>query len=81
MGVEEQILLNNIKNQLETDIKTQLETLNSLIPGEYDYIGLSYTGSNLTGVVFKLGGASGTIISTLTLAYDIDNNLTSVAKT
>jgi len=73
MGVEEQILLN--------DIKTQLEVLNSLVPDEYDYISLTTTGGNLTKVEFKTGGSAGTIISTLTLEYDIDNNLTSVAKT
>ena len=28
-----------------------------LSPGEYDYISLSYTGSNLTGVVYKVGGS------------------------
>lgn len=54
---------------------------NSLVPSSYDYIGLSYTGSNLTGVVFKTGGATGTLVSTLTLAYDISDNLISVTKT
>lgn len=73
MGVEEQILLDAIK--------TQLETLNSLVPGEYDYIGLSYTGSNLTSVTFRLGGSTGTIVSTLALVYDISDNLISVTKT
>ena len=35
----------------------------------YDYVSLGYTGSNLTTVVFKSGGAGGTTINTLTLAY------------
>lgn len=61
-------------------IISQLQTLNSLIPSVYDYISLSYTGSNLTGVVFKTGGSGGTTVSTLTLAYDSSNNLTSVTK-
>jgi len=52
---------------------------NSLVPSTYDYIELSYTGSDLTGVVFKKGGASGTVVSTLTLAYT-GSNLTSVTK-
>ncbi len=73
MGVEEQIILDSIK--------TQLETLNSLVPSNYDYISLSYTGSNLTGVVFKTGGSGGTVVSTLTLAYDGSDNLISVTKT
>jgi len=46
----------------------------------YDYIDLSYTGTNLTGVVYKEGGASGTTVATLTLSYDGSNNLISVAK-
>lgn len=45
----------------------------------HDYIGLSYTGSNLTGVVYKTGGANGTTVGTLTLAYS-GSNLTSVTK-
>lgn len=45
----------------------------------YDYVSLSYTGENLTGVVFKTGGASGTTVATLTLAYS-GSNLTSVTK-
>jgi hypothetical protein len=47
---------------------------------EHDYIDLSYTGSNLTGVVYKTGGSSGTTVATLTLAYDGSDNLTSVTK-
>ena len=31
-----------------------------LAPGEFDYIACSYTGANLTGVVYKLGGSGGT---------------------
>lgn len=47
---------------------------------DHDYIGMSYTGSNLTGVVYKTGGSSGTTVATLTLTYDGSNNLTGVAK-
>lgn len=47
---------------------------------EHDYIALSYTGSNLTGVVYKSGGSGGTTVATLTLAYDGSSNLTSVTK-
>jgi hypothetical protein len=46
----------------------------------HDYMDLSYTGSNLTSVVYKTGGSSGTTVATLTLTYDGSNNLTSVAK-
>lgn len=50
-------------------ILAQLQALNSLVPAKYDYIALSYTGDDLTGVVFKTGGVSGTTVSTLTLTY------------
>ena len=45
----------------------------------YDYISLTYTGDNITGVVYKTGGSGGTTVATLTLAYS-GSNLTSVTK-
>jgi len=61
-------------------INQGIETLNSLVPSVYDYIALSYTGSNLTTAVYKFGGASGTVVSTLNIVYDINNNITSVTR-
>ena len=58
----------------------ELQAINSLVPDSYDYIALTYTGSNLTGVVFKSGGSGGSTISTLTLAYT-GAQLDSVTKT
>jgi len=49
------------------------------IPG-HDYISMSYTGGNVTSVVYKMGGASGTTVATLTLTYDVDDNLLTVTK-
>jgi hypothetical protein len=46
----------------------------------HDYIGNTYTGSNLTQVVFKRGGASGTTVATLTMTYDGSNNLLTVTR-
>jgi hypothetical protein len=40
-----------------------------LVTDSYDYVGLDYTGTNLTTVVFKTGGGGGTVVATLTLAY------------
>ena len=62
------------------DVLDELKTINSLVPSVYDYISLGYTGDNLTTVVYKTGGVSGTTVTTLTLAYTGDN-LTSVTKT
>lgn len=52
---------------------------NSLVPSQYDYISLGYTGTDLTSVIYKTGGASGATISTLTLAYS-GGNLVSITK-
>ena len=53
---------------------------NVLVPADHDYIGLAYTGSNLTTVTFKTGGSGGTTVATLTLAYT-GSRLDSVTKT
>jgi hypothetical protein len=42
---------------------------NKLIPDNTDYLGLTYTGANLTGIVCKQGGVGGITLATLTLAY------------
>lgn len=65
----------------DEDVLKELQTINSLVPSKFDYISLSYTLGNVTTVVYKNGGAGGTTISTLTLAYDGSGNLTSVTKT
>lgn len=57
-----------------------LQILDNSIKQTWDYASLSYTGDNLTGVVYKIGGASGTTVATLTLAYS-GTNLISVTRT
>ena len=54
-------------------------TSNLSIP-EHDYVSCTYTGTDLTGVVFKSGGASGILVATLTLTYDGSSNLLTVTK-
>jgi hypothetical protein len=71
--------LHNFKcDKQGTDIYQEI--VSGLVPHPYDYIELSYTGDNLTGVVYKLGGAAGTTVATLTLAYT-GSRLDSVTKT
>lgn len=65
---------------LQTTANTYLSGIAGLTPTAYDYISLSYTGDNLTGVVFKTGGSGGTTIATLTLVYS-GSQLSSVTKT
>ena len=55
-------------------------TITGLEIPAHDYIGLTYAGANLTGVVYKDGGSGGTTVATLTLAYDGSDNLISVTK-
>ena len=55
-------------------------TITGLEIPAHDYIDLSYTGANLTSVVYKDGGSGGTTVATLTLAYDGSDNLTSITK-
>jgi hypothetical protein len=71
-----------ISNEVEikNDSGSPIPVVTGLEIPEHDYIALSYTGSNLTGVVYKTGGGSGTTVATLTLAYDGNDNLTSVTK-
>lgn len=66
--------------EINNDSGNPIPTIEGLSIPEHDYIDLSYTGSNLTGVVYKSGGSGGTTVATLTLAYDGSNNLISVTK-
>ena len=41
----------------------------------YDYIDNTYVGGNLTTTVYKRGGASGTVVGTVTMTYSGANEL------
>jgi hypothetical protein len=66
--------------EIKNDSSNPIPTVEGLSIPEHDYIALTYTGSNLTGVEYKDGGAGGSTVATLTLAYDGNDNLTSVTK-
>ena len=68
--------------RVEVDSNNRLTAIDmgQLVPKEYDYIALSYTDDDLTGVVYKTGGSGGTTVATLTLAYT-DSVLQSVERT
>jgi len=66
---------------VKVDDAGRINFLGGLIPHAYDYIALSYTGSNLTGVVYKTGGSGGTTVATLALTYDGSDNLETITKT
>lgn len=69
--------------EIKNDSGNPVPVVTGLGIPEHDCISLSYTGStgsNPTGVVYKIGGPGGTTVATLTLAYDGSGNLISVAK-
>lgn len=47
---------------------------------EHDYVSMTYTGTNVTGVVYRQGGASGTVVTTLALIYDGNGNVLTITK-
>ena len=49
---------------------------------KFDFFICTYDGSgNLLTVVYKRGGASGTVVTTLTMTYDGSDNLITATKT
>ena len=64
-----------------------IEELNNLVTEEHDYIVVTRVAGGQDGegkiatAVFKSGGASGSTVATLTLAYDTDDKFLSVTKT
>jgi hypothetical protein len=78
VSVGEVEISNDVGNPVP--VSGTVNVLTGLEIPDHDYIALSYTGINLTGVVYKTGGAGGTTVATLTLAYDGSDNLTSVTK-
>lgn len=56
------------------------EAITGMNIGMYDYIELGYTADNVTSITYKTGGASGTVLATLSLTYNGSDNLTSVTR-
>jgi hypothetical protein len=65
--------------EIKNDSGHPIPVITGLEIPAHDFIGLSYTGENLTGVIYKTGGAGGTTVATLTLAYT-GSQLISVTK-
>jgi hypothetical protein len=66
--------------KFDSEGRVKVVDMSTLVPDNYDYIALTYTGDNLTKVVYKSGGSSGSTVATLTLAYT-GSQLISVTKT
>lgn len=56
-------------------------TIGALIPSDYDFISMTYTSGNMTGVVYKVGGSGGTTVATLTITYDTSGSMSTVTRT
>lgn len=52
--------------------------LNTLIPSAYDFIDIIYTGTLISEVLFKLGGAT---VAHLALTYNASEDLRTVTRT
>jgi hypothetical protein len=71
----------NVKQALVDDAGVQqVRSLNGIVTEEHDFVSLGWTGSNLTSVIYRINGAGGDVVATLSLTYDGSNNLTSVTK-
>lgn len=57
--------------------------VNKLVPAQFDHITLTYVGSTdyVQTAVYRTGGASGTVVATLTIGYDGNFRITSVTRT
>jgi hypothetical protein len=78
-------VLNDVKKKFhDNGDGTFSETVMSLdsfgIAG-FDDVELSYTGANMTGVTYRKGGPTGTIVAVMALAYDGNGELTRVTRT
>ncbi len=73
-----------VSNQLALE-----ETLQNLVGLEiqpHDYIAITYVAAGngvgeIETVVYKTGGSGGTTVATLTLAYNVANEISSITKT
>jgi hypothetical protein len=65
--------------EIKNDSGNPIPVVTGLEIPEHDFIALSYTGENLTGVVYKTGGSGGATVAELTLAYT-GSRLDSVTK-
>jgi hypothetical protein len=69
-----------VRSRLSTIASQLANPVNTLVPAVFDHLTLSYTGDDLTGIVYRQGGTSGTVVATLALGY-AGGRLTTVART
>ena len=71
--------------QIAADALFAGKTAAALVPEAFDYMDLTYVGAGngqgeIATVVYKDGGSGGTTVATITLAYNVDNKISSVTR-
>lgn len=82
---EEQNILNDVFSRTSANQHLRVSNISSFQIPLYDYIVLTYVSAGngegeIETVVYKDGGSGGTTVATLTIAYNSDNEITSVTK-
>ncbi len=80
-----QVIRTQAKELADGSLAQQTVSVAELVNEPYDHLDLTYvTSGNGVGeietVSYRTGGPAGTIVATLTLAYDASNNLISVTR-
>ncbi len=59
------------------------KTASGIVSEDFDYQSISYVGAttDVSSVVYKLGGSGGTTVATVSYGYDGSNRVTSITKT
>ena len=47
-------------------------------PPTADYAGLTYSGNNVTAIVYRQGGVNGGVVGTLNMTYNDSGNVTAI---
>lgn len=88
MGIEQGGTRSDYEPSTEDKQNEILEAIDNLVGFEipaHDYIALTYVSSGngsgeIETVIYKTGGSGGTIVTTLTLSYNVSNEISSITK-
>lgn len=74
--------LNEVEINNEVEVKNEfadpLPVSHGLQIPEHNYRGLTYTGQNVTQIIYKQGGQNGTTVATQNFVYDAQGNVVSI---
>jgi len=80
------VVINPATEDKQDTMITNLNAIAGLVTDPFNYIVFTYVvagngAGEIETIVFKSGGSGGTTVATLTLTYNVNNNLESVTKT